>query len=127
MDSDNSKKTILVAEDEEMLLETLTMMLEEEGFSVIKTMDGEETEKKALEEKPDLLLLDIQMPRKTGLEALEVIRKDEWGSKVPVVLLTNMGDVRNVAGAVSLEAYDYLIKADMGLEEVISLIKKKLM
>ncbi|MFT7557349.1 MAG: DNA-binding response OmpR family regulator [Planctomycetota bacterium] len=121
-----TRKRILIAEDEQMLRETLVEVLTEAGYDVIATADGAEARDKALELKPDLLLLDIQMPLLSGLEALKMIRGTEWGATVPVVLLTNMGDVRNISGAIDLQAHDYLIKADISLDKVIETIHRKL-
>lgn len=117
---------VLLAEDEEMILETLADLLTEAGMRVTKAHNGEEARDIALEEKPDLLLWDIQMPRMTGLEALKIVRQDAWGKSVPVILLTNIGDVRNVAGALELQAYDYLIKSDMSLDDVVQVVQRKL-
>lgn len=124
--SEDSKKTILLAEDEEMLRGTLRDLLTSEGFMVLEAVDGEQAIDMSLAHHPDLLLLDIQMPKKTGLEALGEIRRDPWGSKVPVVILTNMGDVNNISGAVDLDAHEYLVKADMSLEDVMATVKRKL-
>jgi len=121
------QKHVLIAEDEEMILETLTDLLEEAGFRITKTVNGRMAKEQALMLKPDLLLFDIQMPEMTGLEALKEIRNDAaWGANVPVIFLTNIGDVRNVAGALELQAYDYLIKSDMSLDDVIQVVKRKL-
>lgn len=122
---DGKHLRILLAEDEELILDTLADLLIEAGFQVSKARNGEEARDMALSEKPDLLLWDIQMPRMTGLEALKEVRQDPWGKNVPVVLLTNIGDVRNVAGALELQAYDYLIKSDMSLDDVVHVVRRK--
>ncbi len=126
MENDN-KKMILIAEDDEVLRKTLSAALDKEGYNVISAKDGVEAEMMALTNKPKLLVFDIQMPKKSGLEALEVIRRDTpWGENVPVVLLTNMGDPTFIAGALELKAHDYLVKSDMSLEDVVKTCKRKL-
>ena len=125
--NETNKKTILIAEDDEILRKTLGEALKKEAYAVILARDGVEAEMLSLEHKPNLLVLDIQMPRKSGLEALEVIRRNMgWGDKVPVILLTNMGDPTYIAGALELKAHDYLVKSDMSLSDVVKTCKRKL-
>lgn len=121
------KKSILIGEDDEILRKTLGEALTKEGYTVIVARDGVETQDLALAKKPHLLVLDIQMPRKSGLEALQAIRRNVgWGDKVPVILLTNMGDPTYIAGALDLKAHDYLVKSDMSLADVVLTCKRKL-
>ena len=72
-----SKQTILVVDDERDLLDLIEYNLKKEGFKVLKAENGEEGISKAKEHKPDLILLDIMMPKMDGLEAVEIMRKDD--------------------------------------------------
>lgn len=122
-------KKILVVEDEPSLLGALNNKLIREGFFVLEARNGQVGLDLALKEKPDLILLDIIMPVMDGLTMLKKLRekKDgEWNKKVPVIILTNLSDDKNVMEAIKQESYDYLIKSDWSINEVIGKIKDKL-
>lgn len=130
MAESNKKVLILVVEDEKILVETLQEKLEGEGFEVLKSYDGEEGLNLALTQHPDLILLDLLMPKVDGLQMLKKLRQDPWGLHANVIVLTNVSDPANVivnAGFVGIDTnYEYLVKADMSLEDLISKIKHKL-
>lgn len=119
-------KKILIVEDEVPMLSALTDTLEEEEFSVVKAVNGIDGLTSAFIERPDLILLDIMMPKMDGLEMLEKLRTDEWGKNVPVIILTNYGDNDRVAEALGDDVSEYFIKSDITLEEIVSRIKEKL-
>jgi DNA-binding response OmpR family regulator len=121
----NAKK-ILIAEDEGAMLEALVSKFEKSGFEVISAQDGEEGLVKALKEKPDILMLDIIMPKINGLELVKKIREDKWGTHVPIVLLTNLSDAYNISEAGKYGVYDFLVKTDWRLDDIVKLIKEKL-
>jgi len=125
MDIDIGKK-ILIVDDDEAILKSLVYQFKKGGFLVVEAIDGEEGLKKALLEKPDIILLDILMPKKNGLEMLKDLRDDEWGKDVPVILLTNSSETDKVSEAVNLGVYDYLVKSDWKLEDVVKTVKGKL-
>lgn len=122
------QKTILVAEDEVDLREALADMLELEEFTVIQVGDGEAAVATAIETQPDLLLLDVMMPKKSGLEALGEIRHDSWGQSVPVIILTALSDMASVSEAIEKGGVntEYLVKTDWKLEAVVGKVKEKL-
>jgi len=120
------QKKILIAEDEAPILTVIADNLEASGFSVIKTTNGEEGLLSALHEHPDLILLDIMMPKMNGLEMLKRLRMNEWGKKVPVIVLTNYGDNEKVAEALGSDVSEYFVKSDIKIEEVIARVKAKL-
>jgi len=122
----SSVKKILIAEDESAMLEALVNKFKKSGFEVISASDGEEGLKKALKEKPDILMLDIIMPKIDGLELIKKIREDKWGTHVPIVLLTNLSDAYNIAEAGKYGVYDFLVKTDWRLDDIVKLIKEKL-
>ena len=122
------QKTILVAEDEVDLRDALVTALTSEGFRVLPAVDGEEALSLALAEHPDLIMLDLHMPKLDGHGVLKGLRQDEWGKTVYVIVLTAFSDVENMSntvmeGGVNME---YLVKTDWRLEGVISKIKEKL-
>lgn len=120
------KKKILVVEDDMVLNKALNEFLGSEGFEVVTAIDGEEGIRKAFEEKPELVLLDIIMPKKDGYEVIKELKADERTRNTPIILLTNLGSVRDVEKALELGATTYLVKADYKLEEITQKIKSVL-
>jgi DNA-binding response OmpR family regulator len=120
---DEKKTKILIVEDEEILLTALAEELKQEGFEAIGAKDGQEGVEKALSEKPDLILLDLVMPRLDGIGALKQMKENEQTKDIPVVILTNLSDYDKVSDALSLGAMDYLVKANYRLEELVNKIK----
>lgn len=120
-------KKILIIEDEKPLRSALHDKLSREGFSVIlEAQNGKDGLEIALREHPDMILLDIVMPVMDGMTMLRELRKDAWGKDVKVIILTNLSDNEKVGEAVSGGAYDYLVKTDWRLEDVISKIRERL-
>ncbi|MFA5777036.1 MAG: response regulator [Parcubacteria group bacterium] len=118
------KKKILIVEDDCILQKALQEFLVEEGFEIFCALDGEEGVKMGKEKTPDLILLDIILPRKDGFEVLKELKSYEKTKKIPVVLLTNLGSLNDIEKAIALGATTYLIKADYKLEEVSRKIKE---
>ena len=123
---DQINKKILIIDDDVAILKSLVYQFKKEGFTVVEGHNGNEGLMLALLEKPDLILLDIMMPEKNGLEMLKDLRDDVWGKNVQVILLSNMSDMDKVFQAVNLGVYDYLVKSDWQLKDVIKTVKKKL-
>lgn len=119
-------KKILVIEDEPSLCQALCTKLSSGGFSVLKANNGQEGLETAIKEKPDLILLDIIMPIMDGITMLEKLREDEWGKNVPVIILTNLSDDQKVMEAIKQGSYDYLIKSNWSIIEVMDKIKERL-
>jgi DNA-binding response OmpR family regulator len=119
-------KMVLIIEDEPSLVAILTEKITSEGFEVLKAGDGKEGLDKALLGHPDLILLDIIMPKMDGVTMLTKLREDEWGKKVPVVILTNLSDDDMVSKSIQNGVFDYLVKADWKIEDLIDIIKRKL-
>ncbi|MFT5037025.1 MAG: DNA-binding response OmpR family regulator [Candidatus Azotimanducaceae bacterium] len=118
--------TILVIENETDLREAITVSLETESFTVLQASDGEEGYQTALREHPDVILLDIMMPKMNGHEALEKIRNDPWGKDAKVIFLSSMSDAENVVRAVEKGSEDYIVKSHASLEEIVSKVKQVL-
>jgi len=119
-------KKILIIEDEEILSALLDKKLREIGYETALAPDGEEGLKKIKEVKPDLILLDIIMPKKGGFEVLEEMQKDEEMKKIPVVIISNSGQPVEVSRALDLGVKDYLIKTQFDPAEVIEKVNKQL-
>lgn len=112
-------KKILIIEDEEALLLMLSNKLTREGYSIVSAEDGEEGIRKVKEEKPDLVLLDIIMPKMSGMEVLEIMHADKALSIIPVIIISNSGQQVEINRAKALGAKDYLVKAEFDPQEVI--------
>ena len=118
-------RKILVAEDEPEMLGALTEKLKNVGCEVFGAKDGEEALATALKEKPEVILLDILMPKVTGTEVLDRIRKSgDWGKHVAVIMLTNLSADDKIMGNVAKnEPAYYLVKTDWRLEDVVQKVK----
>ena len=119
-------KKILVVEDELALSQVLSDRFTEEGFDVQTAGDGEEGLKKATSWKPDLVLLDIVMPRMDGMTMLHELRKTPEGKTMPVILLTNLSDTEDVYEAMANGVYDFLVKSHWDLDDLIHEVRAKL-
>ena len=122
----NPNKKILVIEDEATLQKALNEVLSEEGYEVISSLDGLKGLELAKKETPDLILLDIILPKMDGFEVLKRIKEDDKISEIPVIILTNLSDINDIQKALDLGATTYLVKADFHLEDVLKKIKKVL-
>lgn len=117
---------ILFIEDEATLQKTIGDALRKEGYEVISALDGETGLRLAQKEIPDLILLDLILPKMHGLVLLEELRKDERTKDIPVIVLTNIEDSQGIEKAITLGAKAYLVKANYTLDEVIKKIKAAL-
>lgn len=116
-------QTILVIEDEQTILKAISIALEEAGFHVLSAIDGETGEQMAAAQTPDLILLDIILPRKNGLDVLKGLKNNAATNAIPVILLTNLSDTETVSQGVALGARGYLVKANYSLDEVVTKVK----
>lgn len=113
-------KKILIVEDEPALLRVLSDKFTNEGYSVLEAKNGLTGLKVSLEEKPDVILLDILMPELDGMEMMRRLRESgDYGKKVPVVILTNLDADEKITWAVAKDepAY-YLIKSNVDMDEI---------
>ncbi len=119
-------KTILIVEDETPLRSALQEKFTREGFSVLEARDGEEGLKMAIEKHPDIILLDIIMPKMDGLTVLKKLHEDPKDKEIPVILLTNLSDDQQVAEAIKEGVYEYLVKSDWKIADLVKEVKEKL-
>lgn len=108
------------------MITLLTQGFEAEGFEVLLASDGDEAVKKFQESKPNALIIDILLPRKSGLEALREIRQLEGGERTPAIILSNLEDHRYFQEAQALGASAYLIKANTLIPEIVAKVKEVL-
>ncbi|MCK5061116.1 response regulator [Candidatus Parcubacteria bacterium] len=123
-----SSKTIkiLLIEDDPFLLSMYSTKFGLENFSVISADDGEKGWQMAEEVRPDIILLDILMPKMNGFEVLEKLKANKKTKNIPVILLTNLNQKDEIERGMTLGADDYLIKAHFMPSEVVEKIKKVL-
>lgn len=115
---------ILAVEDDAFLRELVIQKLLKEGFEAIEAVDGEDGIAKARSEKPDCILLDLILPGMDGFQVLSVLKKDPDLSRIPVVILSNLGQKDDIEKGVKLGASDYLIKAHFTPGEIIAKVKE---
>lgn len=120
------KKVVLIVEDDSHLKNALHDKLTREGFAVLEAKNGKEGLETALREHPALILLDIIMPVMDGMTMLKKLREDPWGAMARVIILTNLSDMEKTADAVEHNSYDYLIKSDWKLEDVVEKVRERL-
>jgi len=124
---EKSNKKILVVEDESAVNYALSLKFNLiKGVELFFAKDGEQGLNMALEKKPDLILLDIIMPKMDGIEMLKKLRQDNWGKNVKVIILSNLSHTDREREARELGVEDYIIKAEWELEEVVKLVESKL-
>lgn len=122
---ENKKKRIMIIEDDIFVLDIYNLKLSQSGFNVICASNGKEGIQKLQTEKtiPDLILLDIVMPYLNGIEVLTQIKTDERLKNIPVLLLTNLSQKKEISQGMQLGAVDYLIKSHFTPSEVLEKIR----
>jgi len=116
-------KKILIVEDSKSYLFIITETLRDAGFTVVTAPDGEEGLETAKNEKPDLILLDITMPKMDGVQMSKKLK--ESNINIPIIFLTNMSDIKHVTDAMETST-DYIVKADTSVEDIVVRVKGKL-
>jgi len=119
-------KKILFIEDESTLQKTFGDVLTHYEYKVISALNGEIGLRLAKSEKPDLILLDLILPRMHGFDVLKKLKQDSETEKIPVIILTNLEKMEDVEKAIELGAKTYLVKTQYKIEEVLDKIKKVL-
>ena len=110
-----SKKYILIVDDDPDLVETVGMLLDNKGYEVGKAYDGIEGEEAIKKRRPDVLVLDVMMPRKDGYKLCKELKSNKWTQDIPVILLTAVGEAVSTttythAEGMSTEAEDFIPK-----------------
>lgn len=111
MDQNNAATSkILIADDDEALLRLYDVQLRNSGYTVVTALDGDECLQQVVEEKPNLVLLDIVMPKRDGLATLKALKENPDTAAIPVIMLTNFGQEDLIQNALAAGASDYLLK-----------------
>lgn len=121
-----NKPTILVVEDDASLQRILQEALGQSGFLIISALDGQLGLELAQKHKPDLILLDLILPKKSGFEVLKELKKSPETKDIPVIVLTVLAGTADVQKALELGATTYMIKAQYELGDVIDKVRKNL-
>ena len=111
-------RRILLVEDDRFLRRACETSLRQRGFAVTVAVDGEEALVKVQHESPDLILLDLLMPKVSGMEVLRTLRAQEPTRSIPVMILSNSSREQDVEEIRSLGVVDYLVKANLSLQEL---------
>ena len=124
----NNKPTILLVEDDPFLSSILQLKLDKENFKTIRAADGEEALNILIEQgiRPDVILLDLILPKKNGFEVLETIRQDPTLEKLPVIIISNLGQPSDIDRGKSLGVIDYFVKAKLSVDELVNKIKEEI-
>lgn len=119
-------KKILVIENEPATRRVLVDKLTREKFFVLESNNGLDGLEIALKEHPDLIMLDLFIPKMNGLEVFKKLHEDAWGKQVPVIILTNFNDDPHILETIKDKNCEYLLKTDHNLASLIKKIKSKL-
>lgn len=119
-------KKVLIIEDEDLIMDLLRKKLSQENYDVSTAHDGEEGLRVLREIKPDILLLDIVMPKKNGYEVMKEMSEDPELKKIPIIIISNSGQPVELDKAKDLGAKDWLIKTEFDPQEVVEKVRKQI-
>jgi CheY-like chemotaxis protein len=123
---EQQSKNILLVEDDRFLRKAAEATLRRHGFTVRTAADGEEALQRVRDEIPDLVLLDLIMPKLQGFEVLRILKQDPTTKQIPVVVLSNLGQESDVQQALQGGAVAYFIKANLSLQELVTQVQRVL-
>ena len=126
MSNAESKKKVLIVEDESALSEALSDKLRNMGLEVSVGADGEEGLLLAKQMRPDIMLVDVLMPKMDGFSLFNAVKDDDDLKNIPFVFLTNLSEDLEIMKLSELENVDYIVKADWKLKDIIKLIEQKI-
>ena len=119
-------KKVLIVEDDQLIFSILSRELSDAGFQVSNAFDGEQAITVTRDTRPDLVLLDILLPRKNGFEVLQTLKADGELSKIPVVILSNLGQPEDIQKGRELGAIDYMVKVEFEPKQIVSKVRNLL-
>lgn len=122
----SNKYKLLLVEDDDGLANVYKQRLEAEGFTVQRVPNGEDALSSAIEFKPDLILLDVMMPKVSGFDVLDILRNTPETSKMKIIMLTALSQENDKAKAEKLGVDDYLVKSQVVIADVVERIKHHL-
>jgi len=126
MEHKSMAKKILLIEDDTLLVNMYKAKLVSEGFEIMIAHEGEKGLEMALKENPDLILLDMMLPKLSGEDFLKKLQSDPEASKIPVLVLSNLSNPKDSKTAISLGAKEYLVKANLTPGQVVEKVRKYL-
>ena len=124
--SDSKQKLILIVEDDDNLASVYETRLQAEGFTTKRVPNGEDALSAALAAKPDLILLDVMMPKVSGFDVLDILRNTPETQGVKIIMLTALSQEADREKAMSLGVNDYLIKSQVVIADVVERIRQHL-
>jgi len=113
-------------EDEQLIAELLQRKLQDEGYYAFVARDGQDALKQTKERRPDLILLDMVLPRLNGFDVLAELEKDEEGKLIPVIIISNSGEPEEIARAKAAGVRDWLVKTDFDPKEVLEKVRRQI-
>jgi len=119
-------KKILFIEDEAVMQKAVSEFLGVNGYSVVSALDGELGIRAAQSEKPDLILLDIILPKKNGFEVLKDLKSGPETKSIPVIVLTNLSEMGDIGKILELGVTTYLVKSDQSLKDILVIVERTL-
>ena len=119
-------RRILLAEDDRFLRKAAETALKRQGFTVLAAVDGEEALRMARAEAPDLILLDLIMPKLQGFEVLRALKADAATAATPVIILSNLGQDSDVKQPMDAGAAGYFVKANLSLQALVKQVGEML-
>lgn len=121
-----NRKKVCVVDDEDSIRDIYKTALEQSGYDVVTAIDGEDGLKVVRQEKPDVVLIDIMMPKIDGLEMMKTLRSDENFFDIPIIVMTNVDDQKIVKEAGKLNTQFYLVKSLFEPKKVVNIIEEVL-
>ncbi len=119
-------KKILFIEDEAVMQKAVSEFLGAKGYNVVSALDGELGINMAKNSSPDLILLDIILPKKSGFDVLRDLKDDEKTRSIPVIVLTNLSQMGDVSQMMDMGITTYLVKSDQSLQDILRVIDRTL-
>jgi len=121
---EKEKDTVLIVEDDQFLQKIYSNKLRSEGFEVVQAIEGNEGARKVLEVRPSLVILDLILPGKNGFDILAEIKNNKETRDIPVIILSNLGQEKDINRGLDLGAEDYFVKTDIKLSEVLGKVRE---
>lgn len=121
-----TQKSVLVVEDDRFLSSLIKARLEKDGYVVTQAFDGEEAMNMLKKERPDLIVLDLIMPRMSGFEVLQMISMNPLLNQTPVIILSNLAQESDILKAKELGAIEYFVKIRVSIDDLVNKIKSVL-
>lgn len=122
----NKTPKILLVEDDDELAQVYQARFQTEGFETAWAMNGEEALAKVLETKPDLILLDVMMPRVSGFDVLDILRNTPETQHAKVIMMSALSSDKDIQKAKALGVDDYIVKSQVAMADVVHIVKKHL-